>query len=150
MSSQTLRLEQAKRQQSSGWCRVALQRSSSPEGLLAFAARNGFPNLISVHFKKPIQYLKLTSGGRAPSTEVDMVRILVRHALPATTEAAMQEILRRRGCKEKVEPEQVLSNPANVELVEGMLDDDDMEVAKRRCKKVTAEPSKPTSSPSAA
>ena len=135
MSPQTLRLEQAKRQQNSGWFRVALRRSSDPEGLLAFAARKGFPNMTCIHLKKLIQYLKVTSGGRVPSTEIDMVRILVQHALPGTTEAAMQEILRRRGCKEKPEPEHVLSNPANVELVECMLDDDDMEVAKGRCKK---------------
>lgn len=60
---------------------------------------------------------------------------MLKHCLPDATEEEVVQMFNFRGCRQKEEPTSVFSDPANAELAEGVLDDDEVLEVKARISK---------------
>ena len=103
---------------------VALEKNDMSEPILVFAARKGFIEFATVQLGKLHKVLEVPYTGQRPTRYEDLLRAMVRFALPKSPQAEIDGIVEKRMTKRDGHPS-VLLEEDNAELLEHVLEEDD-------------------------
>ena len=101
-----------------------------PEPLLKSAARRGFCRLTVHHMSALVEDAEVPFKGRRPDRERDLAELLVRWQFPDVSGRGLEEFLKHRSMKAPQAHPTILCEE-NVQAVEGILHDDELDVAKQ-------------------